>query len=91
MAYRFSTPRRSRRPTRSLPVRITGLFAFFFSALHPLHDGVAHGIGSSAGWPLAAYFLGGYGDDAKGSNGVGKAVTVAAKSWAVGIPVIIFY
>lgn len=39
-----------------------------------------------AGWLLGAYFLGGFGDDAKGSNGVGKAVTVAAKSWAVGIP-----
>uniref|UniRef100_A0A453H9U3 Uncharacterized protein n=1 Tax=Aegilops tauschii subsp. strangulata TaxID=200361 RepID=A0A453H9U3_AEGTS len=39
-----------------------------------------------AGWLLSAYLLGGFGDDAKGSNGVGNAVTVAAKSWAVGIP-----
>ncbi|XP_047085886.1 uncharacterized protein LOC124697322 [Lolium rigidum] len=39
-----------------------------------------------AGWLLSAYFLGGFGDEAKGSNGVGNAVTVAAKSWAVGIP-----
>ncbi|XP_015690050.2 uncharacterized protein LOC102699675 [Oryza brachyantha] len=39
-----------------------------------------------AGWLLSAYLLGGFGDDAKGRNGVGKAVIVAAKSWAVGIP-----
>ncbi|KAI4998175.1 hypothetical protein ZWY2020_053517 [Hordeum vulgare] len=39
-----------------------------------------------AGWLLSAYLLGGFGDDANGRNGVGKAVTVAAKSWAVGIP-----
>ncbi|KAG8062455.1 hypothetical protein GUJ93_ZPchr0003g17340 [Zizania palustris] len=39
-----------------------------------------------AGWLLSAYLLGGFGDDAKGLNGVGKAVIVAAKSWAVGIP-----
>jgi hypothetical protein len=56
-----------------------------------LEESIAHRIGSSAGWLLSAYFLGGYGDDAKGSNGVGNAVTVTAKSWAVGIPVIIFH
>uniref|UniRef100_A0A0E0GT96 Uncharacterized protein n=1 Tax=Oryza nivara TaxID=4536 RepID=A0A0E0GT96_ORYNI len=39
-----------------------------------------------AGWLLSAYLLGGFGDDAKGRNGVGNAVVVAAKSWAVGIP-----
>lgn len=38
---------------------------------------------------LSAYLLGGFGHDAKGRNGVGKAVAVAAKSWVVGIPVII--
>ncbi|CAL4918827.1 unnamed protein product [Urochloa decumbens] len=39
-----------------------------------------------AGWLLSAYLLGGFGDDAKGHNGVGSAVITAAKSWAVGIP-----
>ncbi|PWZ58835.1 hypothetical protein Zm00014a_010501 [Zea mays] len=39
-----------------------------------------------AGWLLSAYLLGGFGDDAKGRNGVGSAVITAAKSWAVGIP-----
>lgn len=39
-----------------------------------------------AGWLLSSYLLGGFGDDAKGSNGVGNAVTVVAKSWVVGIP-----
>lgn len=39
-----------------------------------------------AGWLLSAYLLGGFGDDAKGRNGVGNAVITAAKSWVVGIP-----
>ncbi|KAL6636984.1 hypothetical protein ACP70R_024556 [Stipagrostis hirtigluma subsp. patula] len=39
-----------------------------------------------AGWLLSAYLLGGFGDDAKGCNGVGNAVIAAAKSWALGIP-----
>jgi hypothetical protein len=51
--------------------------------------GFAQGFGSSAGWLLSAYLLGGFGDDAKGRNGVGNAVIAAAKSWAVGIPVIL--
>ena len=46
-------------------------------------------FGSFAGWLLSAYLLGGFGDDAKGRNGVGSAVITAAKSWVVGIPVII--
>jgi len=49
----------------------------------------AQGFGSSAGWLLSAYLLGGFGDDANGRNGVGNAVITAAKSWALGIPVII--
>lgn len=48
---------------------------------------------------MSAYFLGGFGEDGRGMNGQSKAVSVAAKSWAVGIPVsrnitqicIIFY
>ncbi|ERN18540.1 uncharacterized protein LOC18446906 isoform X2 [Amborella trichopoda] len=39
-----------------------------------------------AGWLLSAYFLGGYGPDGKGANGLGKAVIAATKSWAAGIP-----
>ncbi|KAF3447474.1 hypothetical protein FNV43_RR12660 [Rhamnella rubrinervis] len=39
-----------------------------------------------AGWFLSAYFLGGFGEDGRGMNGQSKAVSVAAKSWAVGIP-----
>uniref|UniRef100_A0A0D6R4T9 Uncharacterized protein n=1 Tax=Araucaria cunninghamii TaxID=56994 RepID=A0A0D6R4T9_ARACU len=39
-----------------------------------------------AGWLLGAYFLGGYGPDGRGANGFMKAVSVAIKSWAVGIP-----
>ncbi|ONM03127.1 hypothetical protein ZEAMMB73_Zm00001d031553 [Zea mays] len=40
-----------------------------------------------AGWLLSAYLLGGFGDDAKGRNGVGSVIITVAKSWAVGIPV----
>jgi hypothetical protein len=36
---------------------------------------------------LSAYLLGGFGDDAKGRNGVGSVIITVAKSWAVGIPV----
>ncbi|KAJ6813592.1 uncharacterized protein M6B38_142220 [Iris pallida] len=39
-----------------------------------------------AGWFLSAYFLRAYGDDAKGLNGTNRAIIVAVKSWAVGIP-----
>ncbi|XP_044475431.1 uncharacterized protein LOC123203222 isoform X3 [Mangifera indica] len=41
-----------------------------------------------AGWFLSAYFLGGYSEDGRGMNGVSKAVLAAAKSWALGIPVL---
>lgn len=40
------------------------------------------------GWFLSAYFLGGYGPDGRGTNGLQKAILAAAKSWAAGIPVI---
>ncbi|KAF9621531.1 hypothetical protein IFM89_022549 [Coptis chinensis] len=40
----------------------------------------------SHGMVLSAYFLGGYGSDGTGMEGVSKAVTTAAKSWGVGIP-----
>ena len=36
---------------------------------------------------MAAYFLGGYGPDAQGMNGLSRAITTAVKSWAVGVPV----
>ncbi|GMH16479.1 hypothetical protein Nepgr_018320 [Nepenthes gracilis] len=39
-----------------------------------------------AGWFLSAYFLGGYGEDGRGMNGLTKAVIAATKSWALGIP-----
>lgn len=39
------------------------------------------------GWLLSAYFLGGYGEDGRGTNGLTQAVIAAAKSWGVGIPV----
>ncbi|GAB4839270.1 hypothetical protein Ancab_028797 [Ancistrocladus abbreviatus] len=39
-----------------------------------------------AGWFLSAYFLGGYGEEGRGMIGLTKAVTAAAKSWALGIP-----
>ncbi|KAL8141072.1 hypothetical protein V2J09_007093 [Rumex salicifolius] len=38
-----------------------------------------------AGWFLGAYFLGGFDEDGRGMNGLSKAVSAAAKSWAVGI------
>ncbi|XVE70229.1 hypothetical protein DITRI_Ditri10aG0056200 [Diplodiscus trichospermus] len=41
-----------------------------------------------AGWFLTAYFLGGYGEDGRGANGLSKAVIAAAKSWGLGIPAI---
>ncbi|XP_057490674.1 uncharacterized protein LOC130776456 [Actinidia eriantha] len=40
-----------------------------------------------AGWFLSAYFLGGFGDDGRGMNGLSKAVIAAAKSWSLGIPI----
>ncbi|XP_074264007.1 uncharacterized protein LOC141586616 [Silene latifolia] len=40
-----------------------------------------------AGWFLSAYFLGGYSEDGRGMNGSNKAVSAAAKSWALGIPI----
>ncbi|KAM5565923.1 hypothetical protein ABKV19_019768 [Rosa sericea] len=39
-----------------------------------------------AGWFLSAYFLGGFGEDGRGINGLPKGVTASAKSWALGIP-----
>ncbi|KAL6215372.1 hypothetical protein ACLB2K_014803 [Fragaria x ananassa] len=39
-----------------------------------------------AGWFLSAYFLGGFGEDGRGTNGLPKAVAASAKSWALGIP-----
>ncbi|KAI3465230.1 hypothetical protein Pfo_021893 [Paulownia fortunei] len=39
-----------------------------------------------AGWFLSAYFLGGYGEDGRGMNGLWRAVTAATKSWSLGIP-----
>ncbi|XP_055834705.1 uncharacterized protein LOC129903224 [Solanum dulcamara] len=40
-----------------------------------------------AGWFLSAYFLGGFGEDGKGKNGLFKAFIAATKSWSLGIPV----
>ncbi|KAG8377448.1 hypothetical protein BUALT_Bualt08G0033900 [Buddleja alternifolia] len=39
-----------------------------------------------AGWFLSAYFLGGYGEEGRGTNGLWRAVTAATKSWSLGIP-----
>lgn len=50
-----------------------------FFELYLMHD--------STGWFLSAYFLGGYGDDGRGMNGLFKAFIAATKSWALGIPV----
>lgn len=36
---------------------------------------------------MGAYFLGGFGEDGRGMNGQSKAVSAAAKSWTIGIPV----
>lgn len=41
----------------------------------------------SPGWIFSAYFLGGYGDDGKGKNGLSSGIAAAAKSWALGIQV----
>ncbi|KAI4337086.1 hypothetical protein L6164_015540 [Bauhinia variegata] len=40
-----------------------------------------------AGWFLSAYFLGGYGEDGRGMNGLPKGIFATTKSWALGIPV----
>ncbi|CAA0833191.1 Unknown protein [Striga hermonthica] len=42
--------------------------------------------GTNNGWFLSAYFLGGYGEEGRGKNGLWKAVLAAAKSWSLGIP-----
>ncbi|KAH9539707.1 hypothetical protein CY35_15G071400 [Sphagnum magellanicum] len=39
-----------------------------------------------AGWLLGSYFLGGFGPEGQGLNGVPSAALAAIKSWAVGIP-----
>lgn len=39
------------------------------------------------GWYLSAYFLGGYGEEGRGKNGLWRAVIAATKSWSLGIPV----
>jgi hypothetical protein len=41
----------------------------------------------AAGWLLGSYFLGGFGPEGQGLNGVPSAALAAIKSWAVGIPV----
>ncbi|KAI4963687.1 hypothetical protein ZWY2020_011195 [Hordeum vulgare] len=64
-----------RRLSHNLPV----LDAETFKTADPFIAGQGN-VGCSA------YLLGRFGDDANGRNGVRKAVTVAAKSWAVGIP-----
>lgn len=43
------------------------------------------------GWFLSAYFLGGYGEDGRGKNGLFKAFIAATKSWSLGIPVSPLY
>ncbi|KAK4352223.1 hypothetical protein RND71_027741 [Anisodus tanguticus] len=40
-----------------------------------------------AGWFLSAYFLGGFGEDGRGKNGLFKAFIAATKSWSLSIPV----
>ncbi|KAL6572557.1 hypothetical protein OROMI_013515 [Orobanche minor] len=40
-----------------------------------------------AGWVLSAYFLGGYGEESRGKNGLWRALVAATKSWSLGIPV----
>lgn len=45
----------------------------------------------SLGWLLSAYFLGGFGEDGKGKNGLFKAFIAATKSWSLGIPVSPLY
>lgn len=42
---------------------------------------------NSIGWFLSASFLGGYGEDGRGMNGLSKACIAATKSCALGIPV----
>ncbi|KAL6493159.1 hypothetical protein OROGR_032918 [Orobanche gracilis] len=39
-----------------------------------------------AGWVLSAYFLGGYGEEGRGKNGLWRAVVAATMSWSLGIP-----
>ncbi|KAL3617870.1 hypothetical protein CASFOL_038191 [Castilleja foliolosa] len=39
-----------------------------------------------AGWFLCAYFLGGYGDEGRGKNGLWRAIVASTKSWSLGIP-----
>lgn len=44
-----------------------------------------------AGWLLGSYFLGGYGPDSQGVNGLNRAAVAAVRSWAVGVPVSPYY
>ncbi|KAK3030230.1 hypothetical protein RJ639_038353 [Escallonia herrerae] len=59
--------------------------AVYINALEPRIEDVGD-CGAYAGWLLSAYFLGGFGEDGRGTNGLSKAVITAAKSWSLGIP-----
>ncbi|XP_060199290.1 uncharacterized protein LOC132627744 [Lycium barbarum] len=62
-----------------------GRFSHGFSVFDP--DTLRTADPFIAGWLLSAYFLGGFGEDGRGKNGLFKAFIAATKSWSLGIPV----
>ncbi|MCE2055303.1 hypothetical protein HAX54_042372 [Datura stramonium] len=61
-----------------------GRFSHGFSVFDP--DTLRTADPFIAGWFLSAYFLGGFGEDGRGKNGLFKAFIAATKSWSLGIP-----
>ncbi|KAF3659853.1 hypothetical protein P3S67_011951 [Capsicum chacoense] len=62
-----------------------GRFSHGFSVFDP--DTLRTADPFVAGWFLSAYFLGGFGEDGRGKNGLFKAFIAATQSWSLGIPV----
>ncbi|KAJ8541217.1 hypothetical protein K7X08_002033 [Anisodus acutangulus] len=62
-----------------------GRFSHVFSVFDP--DTLPTADPFIAGWFLSAYFLGGFGEDGRGKNGLFKAFIAATKSWSLSIPV----
>ncbi|KAF3672791.1 putative growth-regulating factor 6-like [Capsicum annuum] len=62
-----------------------GRFSHGFSVFDP--DTLRTADPFVAGWFLSAYFLGGFGEDGRGKNGLFKAFIAATQSWSLGIPI----
>lgn len=62
-------------------------FEFFFYVILNIKFEFLMMVVGLLGWFLSAYFLGGFGEDGRGKNGLFKAFIAATQSWSLGIPV----